>query len=255
MKNSTTRFSDRVENYIKYRPGYPARVLGILTSDCHLSSDSLIVDIGSGTGISTRLFLENQNTVYGVEPNTEMRQAAENFFKDNPHFHSINATAEQTHLPGDLFDFIIAGQAFHWFDREQTKLEFQRILKPQGWVVLLWNQRKTDTSPFLVAYENMLLEFATDYQEVNHTQISQADFTQFFAPHPLHTRTLPHSQTFDFESLKGRLLSSSYCPNVGQLGYESMLVRLQEIFAEHQTEGSVLFEYDTTLFYGHLRHD
>ncbi|WP_339730254.1 class I SAM-dependent methyltransferase [uncultured Gimesia sp.] len=253
MKDSTSRFSDRVENYIKYRPDYPAQVLEFLKSDCGLTSDSLIADIGSGTGISTRLFLENQNTVYGVEPNAEMRQAAEKFFKDNPHFHSVNATAEQTHLPGDLFDFVSAGQAFHWFDHEQAKFEFQRILKPQGWVVLLWNERKLDTTPFLVAYEKMLLDFATDYQEVNHTQITHADFTQFFAPHPLHTHTLPNSQTFDFEALKGRLLSSSYCPNEGQPGYDSMISRLQEIFAEYQTEGSVLFEYNTTLFYGHLR--
>ncbi|MCA9013819.1 MAG: class I SAM-dependent methyltransferase [Planctomycetaceae bacterium] len=253
MKNSTSRFSDRVENYIKYRPGYPAQVLEILKAECGLTPDALIADIGAGTGISTRLFLENQNTVYGVEPNTEMRQAAENSFKDNPHFHSVNATAEQTHLPGDLFDFVIAGQAFHWFDRETAKLEFKRILKPEGWVVLLWNERKVDTTPFLIAYENMLLEFATDYQEVNHTLISHADFAQFFAPYPLHTRTLPNSQTFDFEALKGRLLSSSYCPNIGQPGYEPIMSRLQEIFANHQTEGRVLFEYDTTLYYGHLK--
>ena len=253
MKNSTSRFSDRVDNYIKYRPDYPTQVLKYLKTDCGLSSDSLIADIGSGTGISTRLFLENQNTVYAVEPNSEMRQAAENVFKDNPHFHSVNATAEETHLPGDLFDFVIAGQAFHWFDQKQAKLEFQRILKPQGWVVLLWNERKVDTTPFLVAYEKMLLEFATDYQEVNHTQISLEDFTRFFAPHPLHTYTLPNSQTFNFESLKGRLLSSSYCPNEGQSGYEPILKRLQEIFEEHETEGSVLFEYDTTLYFGHLK--
>ncbi|QDT45857.1 hypothetical protein Pan241w_59850 [Gimesia alba] len=253
MKNSTSRFSDRVDNYIKYRPDYPTQVLETLKTNCGLSSDSLIADIGSGTGISTRLFLDNQNTVYAIEPNAEMRQAAENFFKDNPHFHSVNATAEETHLPGDLFDFVIAGQAFHWFDQKQAKLEFQRILKPQSWVVLLWNERKVDTTLFLVAYEKMLLDFATDYKEVNHTQISHEDFARFFDPHPLHTHTLPNSQTFDFESLKGRLLSSSYCPNEGQPGYEPMMKRLQDIFEEHQTEGSVLFEYDTTLYFGHLK--
>lgn len=253
MKNSTSRFSDRVENYVKYRPDYPTQVLEFLKSDCGLSSDSLIADVGSGTGISTRLFLENQNTVYAVEPNAEMRQAAEKFFKDNPQFHSINATAEETHLPENLFDFVLAGQAFHWFDQNQAKLEFQRILKLQGWVVLLWNERKVDTSPFLVAYEKMLRDFATDYDEVNHTQISHDDFARFFDPYPINTRTLPNHQTFDFEALKGRLLSSSYCPNEGQPGYESIIARLLEIFEEFQTEGTVLFEYDTTLFYGHLK--
>ncbi len=253
MQNPTSRFSDRVENYIKYRPGYPARVLDVLEAECDFTTDSLIADIGSGTGISTRLFLENQNTVYGVEPNTEMRTAAENLLNDYPQFHSVAATAEETHLPGNLFDFIIAGQAFHWFDRDQAKREFQRILKPEGWVVLIWNERKTDSTPFLIAYEKMLLEFATDYQEVNHTNLSQADFDRFFAPQPVLNHTFPNSQTFDFPALKGRLLSSSYCPNSGQPGYEQILSRLQEIFAAHQTEGTVSFDYDTNLFYGQIK--
>ncbi|WP_299464825.1 class I SAM-dependent methyltransferase [uncultured Gimesia sp.] len=253
MKNPTSRFSDRVENYIKYRPGYPTEVLKLLETECDLTPESLIADIGSGTGISAQLFLKHHNTVYGVEPNAEMRTAAETFLSDYPQFHSVNTAAEETHLPGDLFDFIIAGQAFHWFDRDRTKREFQRILKPEGWVVLIWNERKVDSTPFLIAYEKMLLEFATDYQEVNHTNISQGDFSQFFAPHPVLNHTFPNSQTFDFPALKGRLLSSSYCPNSGQPGHEQMMSRLQEIFAAYQTEGTVPFDYDTNLFYGHIK--
>lgn len=253
MHDSTSRFSDRVENYVKYRPRYPQGVLDVLTSECGLTRDALIADIGSGTGISSRLFLENGNSVYAVEPNTEMRQAAEKQFEACSRFHSVNATAEQTQLPGDLFDLIIAGQAFHWFDRGAARQEFRRILKTAGWVLLLWNERKTDSSPFLVAYEEMLKELATDYQDVNHTQISEDDFKRFFAPHPHHFRTLPNSQTFDFEALKGRALSSSYCPREGDPGYEPMLIRLHEMFDAHQSEGTVVFEYDTNLYFGHLK--
>lgn len=253
MKDSKTRFSDRVENYTKYRPGYPPQVLELLKTECGLSPDSLIADIGSGTGISTRLFLDHHNTVYGVEPNAEMRAAAEAFLKDYPQFHSIDATAEQTHLPADIIDFIIAGQAFHWFQPDRTKQEFQRILKPQGWVVLIWNERLVDTTPFLIAYEKMLLEFATDYQQINHTNITLAELEQFFNPHPIEHLTLPNHQIFDFPALKGRLLSSSYCPNLGEAGYEEIMKCLQEIFEENQTEGKIMFEYKTTLYFGHVK--
>ncbi|MCH9653813.1 MAG: class I SAM-dependent methyltransferase [Planctomycetes bacterium] len=253
MKNPTSRFSDRVDNYIKYRPSYPPQVLEHLKSVCGLTADSLIADIGSGTGILSRMFLDNQNDVYAVEPNAEMRGAAEIFFKDIPHFHSINATAEETHLTADSFDFIIAGQAFHWFDRRLTKTEFQRILKPQGWVVLIWNERKIESTPFLVAYEEMLLEFATDYQEINHTNISPAEFAEFFDPHPIRNYSIPNSQTFDFPALKGRLLSSSYSPHQEDPRYGKIMKRLREIFDVNESKGTVAFEYDTNLFYGHLK--
>lgn len=253
MKNSTTRFSDRVDNYIKYRPGYPPQVLELLKTECGFTPDSLIADIGSGTGISTQLFLDHNNTVYGVEPNTEMRTAAEEFLKNYPQFHSINATAEQTHLPADIIDFIVAGQAFHWFQRDQTKQEFQRILKPQGWVILIWNERLVDTTPFLIAYEKMLMDFATDYQQVNHTNISLSELEQFFEPHPIENHSFPNNQIFDFPALKGRLLSSSYAPNIGEPRYEQIITRLQEIFEENQSEGKVRFEYKTTLYFGHIK--
>lgn len=253
MKNPTSRFSDRVDNYIKYRPSYPLQVLEHLKTECGLTPDSLVADIGSGTGILTQLFLDNENEVYAVEPNTEMRQAAESSLKVSSHFHSINATAEETSFTTDLFDFIIVGQAFHWFDRERTKQEFQRILKPHGWVVLIWNERKIDSTPFLVAYEEMLLEFATDYEEINHTHISSADFNQFFAPHTFRSHSIPNSQTFDFPALKGRLLSSSYCPQPEDPRYEQIMKRLSEIFVANESQGTISFEYDTNLFYGHLK--
>ena len=253
MKNSTSRFSDRVDNYIKYRPGYPLEVLEHLKTNCGLTADSLIADIGSGTGISSRLFLDQHNTVYGVEPNQEMRHAAEKLLQEYTHFHSIDATAEKTHLPADSFDFIIAGQAFHWFNHELARQEFQRIIHPDGWVVLIWNERQTDTTPFLIDYEQLLLDFATDYKQVNHTNLSREDFARFFHPHQLHTATIPSQQSFDLESLTGRLLSSSYAPNIGQPGYRETLERLQEIFHQHQVNGTVDFKYDTNLYYGHIR--
>ncbi|HZQ47481.1 MAG TPA: class I SAM-dependent methyltransferase, partial [Verrucomicrobiae bacterium] len=153
MPSSTKRFSSRVENYIKYRPGYPQGIIDLMRKECQLTSASVIADIGSGTGILTELLLRNQNTVFGIEPNQEMRAAAERLLSSYPQFHSVPATAETTTLPDKCVDLITAGQAFHWFDREKTRQEFLRILKPQGWVALIWNDRNITTHAFFEAYE------------------------------------------------------------------------------------------------------
>lgn len=181
-----------------------------------------------------------------------MREAAEKFLQPYAKFHSISGTAEETGLPAESFDFVVAGQAFHWFDQTRAKQEFERILKPGGWVVLIWNERKTDTSPFLKEYEKLLLDYATDYQQVNHTRITDSDFAKFFAPHPFEQKSFPNQQIFDLPALTGRLLSSSYCPNVGEPGYAEILTRLEAIFTENQSEGAVCFEYDTSVYLGQL---
>src|SRR5262249_24618794 len=141
MTDVTQRFSSRVENYIKYRPGYPKDVIETLQSECGLIPDSIIADVGSGTGILTEMFLRNGNVVYGIEPNREMREAAARLLKDYPRFRSLSAQAEETTLDDASVDFITAGQAFHWFDRKKTRVEFARILKPRGRVSLIWNER------------------------------------------------------------------------------------------------------------------
>src|SRR4051794_38465761 len=171
MSDPTKRFSSRVEDYIKYRPSYPVEILDLLKKSYGLTSLNVVADIGSGTGISTELFLSNGNPVVGVEPNNEMRIAAERLLKAFPNFHSVSGTAEATTLDSSSFDFIVSGQAFHWFNREQARKEFVRILKPEGWVVLIWNDRKTDSTPFLEAYEQLLKTYGTDYEKVNHKQI------------------------------------------------------------------------------------
>src|SRR5580698_5790113 len=152
--NSTSRFSDRVENYVRYRPGYPPEVLEKLKCECGLTSGHPIADIASGTGIWTRMLLENGNRVFGVEPNAEMRAAGERLLAPFANFTSIAGTAEATTLPDDSLDFISAAQAGHWFDRAKARQEFVRVLKPGGWLVLLWNERVTDSTAFLRDYED-----------------------------------------------------------------------------------------------------
>jgi ubiquinone/menaquinone biosynthesis C-methylase UbiE len=252
MSNPTQRFSSRVENYVKYRPRYPQAVINHLRETCQLTPESIVADIGSGTGFLTKLFLQNENCVYGVEPNQPMREAGERFLKDYPHFTSVAGTAEETTLPNASVDFIVAGQAFHWFDRETTKTEFKRILKPQGWVVLIWNDRRTNSTPFLVAYEQLLETYGTDYGRVNHKQIDKTILDSFFDS-DCQQVSFYNAQNFDFEGLKGRLLSSSYTPEAEDLRYEAMLSKLRKIFNMHQIDEKVVFEYDTQVYYGRLK--
>jgi SAM-dependent methyltransferase len=252
MTDPTQRFSDRVENYIKYRPGYPNEVIAILRDECRLVPDSIVADVGSGTGILTEMFLRNGNVVYGIEPNQEMRDAAERLLKGYQRFYSIAAKAEETTLSDASVDFIVAGQAFHWFDREKTKIEFNRILKPGGWVALIWNERLTDTTPFLVAYERLLKDYSTDYEQVDHRRIDAAVIREFFGSDNFRLKQFKNVQVFDYEGVKGRLLSSSYAPEEGHPKYEPMMAELQRIFQAHQAEGKVIFEYVTQMYYGQL---
>jgi SAM-dependent methyltransferase len=181
-----------------------------------------------------------------------MRSAAESRFADQPRFHSTNASAESTSLADASVDLITAGQAFHWFDRERTRIEFSRILRPGGFVALFWNSRRTDTTPFLAAYENLLNQFATDYQQINHTNIDAGVLAEFFGSTPFQKRSFPNFQEFDYEGLKGRLLSSSYAPPVGHADHALMLAELQQIFHRYESAGLVRFDYDTELYFGRL---
>lgn len=249
--DSTHRFSDRVENYVKYRPGYPQAVLGILREETGLTPASVVADVGSGTGISAELFLRAGNPVIGVEPNAAMRAAAEALLANYPAFRSVAGSAEETTLPDASVDHVVAGQAFHWFDVEGARREFARVLRPGGWVVLLWNSRKMDATPFLRDYEALLQEFGTDYREVRHDNVTHAALAGFFFG-VFRKRTLANEQRLDFDGLRGRLLSSSYAPAEGHPRHAPMLAELERIFAAHQRDGRVILEYETEIYLGHV---
>jgi len=250
--DATSRFSDRVENYVRYRPGYPAEIVGALERECGLKPEHVVADIASGTGIWTRTLLENGNPVYGVEPNPDMRGAGERLLAAFPKFTSVKGTAEETGLTDLSVDFVTAAQAGHWFNREKARREFVRILKPDGWLVLLWNERCVDTTPFLRAYEEMLLTYGTDYEDVRHERTTDA-VNEFFDPDPYQERTFDMRQDFDYTGLEGRLLSSSYTPGPGHPKHEPMLAELRRIFEAHAAEDRVAFDYKTRVYFGRLQ--
>jgi SAM-dependent methyltransferase len=250
--NATSRFSDRVENYIRYRPGYPREVLRALQAECGLSPNAVVADIASGTGIWSRLLLENGNRVFGVEPNAEMREAGERLLAAFPNFTSVAGSAEATTLPDHCADFVTAAQAAHWFDRAGARGEFLRILKPGGWLVLLWNERHTDSTPFLRDYEQLLLTYGTDYDEVRHERTTSA-VNEFFGPAPFEERAFSMRQEFDYPGLEGRLLSSSYAPGSGHPQHAPMLRELKRIFELHKVQQRVEFDYTTRVFFGRMQ--
>jgi ubiquinone/menaquinone biosynthesis C-methylase UbiE len=251
VENSTRRFSSRVGNYVRYRPSYPLAVLDLLKTECGLTGASVIADIASGTGIFTRMLLQNGNRVFGVEPNADMRHAAEEFLRSYSHFTSIAGTAEATTLADHSVDLVTAAQAAHWFDREKARREFIRIGKPGAWTVLLWNERRTDSTAFLRAYEKLLVEYGTDYQDVRSERTTQQIET-FFAPAQFQVRTFDYQQEFDCPALEGRLLSSSYTPQTGDSRYEPMVRELRRMFDKYRVSDRVAFEYDTRVYYGQL---
>src|SRR2546423_1820139 len=245
----TRRFSSRVADYIKYRPRYPRSVVELLRDECGLRPASVVADVGSGTGILSELFLRNGNRVYGVEPNREMREAGERLLADYDIFVSVEGRAEATTLPDRSVDFVTSGQALHWFERDAARREFARILRPGGWVVAVWNDWNAEASPFLRDYERLLIDFGTDYQEVCIRAGDDNDLVRpYFSPGEVRLKTFGNQQVFDFESLKGRLISSSYAPEPGHPNFAPMIERLASIFERHQEDGRGVFGYDKKVY-------
>lgn len=251
MLNSTERFSSRVANYIKYRPSYPATVLELLSVRCGLAATSVVADVGSGTGILTELLLETGAEVYGIEPNREMREAGERLLHDYGRFHSVEGTAEATTLSDACVDLVTASQAFHWFDVQKSRRELGRILRPRGWVALVWNERPLEAVPLLDEYDALLRRHCPDYDRVREMRADEGKMREFFGHRP-EGAVFANRQSFDYAGLEGRLMSSSYAPEAGHPEHEPMIAGLRDLFERHRRAGKVLFPYRTLVFFGQL---
>jgi SAM-dependent methyltransferase len=249
--DSKTRFSTRVADYVRYRPGYPWELIPLLRTECGLRPGHVVADIGSGTGFLSELFLKDGNRVYGIEPNEAMRLAGEQYLASYDGFSSITGSAEATTLDDASVDFVTAGQAFHWFQPDTTRQEFRRILKPNGWIVVAWNDRELDT-PFATAYEDLLVKFGTDYKKVRDAYPEANAMQQFFAGGTVTQRSVPNEQVLDRDGLLGRLRSSSYAPQEGDPNYEPMITALDNLFLANQQDAKVRMEYATHIYIGRL---
>ena len=255
----TGRFSSRVRAYVDARPRYPRELVTLIERETGLARDGVVADIGSGTGFSSEPFLATGRKVIGVEPNRAMRDAAEELLATYPSFVSFDGTAEQTGLPDHSVDLVIAGQAFHWFDVARAREEFRRILRPPWPVVLFWNARQRDSTPFLRAYEALLEKYGTDYLEVrartdglHQAGEDRISAIERFFDGGVQRHVLSNAQVLNFEALEGRLLSSSYTPLPEDARYQPMLQELTRIFDEHQVDGTVTMLYDLEVYIGQL---
>jgi SAM-dependent methyltransferase len=248
MREPTERFSDRAEAYAKFRPGYPDDMLRFL--ETLVAPPAAVADVGSGTGILTRELLKSGYDVWAVEPNEAMRTVAERTLAGCAAFRSVNGTAEVTTLADRTIDLITCAQAFHWFDRVQTRSEFSRILKSNSWTALIWNERRDDASPINRAYDNLLKAMAHDYQNVSHRRVAVEDIRSFFAPGEVKLRTLANYQILNLNGFLGRLISSSYVPSLGQPGHQEIVEAAKKLFEAHQASGKITFEYETKVYLG-----
>ncbi len=252
MSDPTKRFSDRVEDYVRYRPRYPAEVIASLVGCCGLASGWTVADVGSGTGILSEMFLRLGCRVFGVEPNPEMRSRGERVLAHYPRFTSVDGRAEATGMADGSVDLVTAGQAFHWFDRAATRAEFARVLRPGGWVALVWNKRRKTGTPLAVGYETLLLDYALDYRSVDHDNVTDRVIADFFHPSPVEMRSFENHRTLDHAGLEGYLRSASYAPPPGHPSHLPMLAALRALFDALEVGGTVVLEYDTVLYFGRL---
>jgi SAM-dependent methyltransferase len=255
MKDPKLRFSNRAAEYANYRPGYTREILSFLEEKCDLTNDSVVADVGSGTGILSKLLLHSGNRVLGIEPNDEMREAAEGLLGHHPRFESVAGAAEATTLANGSVVFIIAGNSFHWFDHHAARAEFLRVLKPSGRVAIVWNVRRKTGVPFLEDLERLLSEHRVDDSGVEAASYKNIyERTEaFFGAGGFETTRFPTAQSLDFEGLKGLVLSYSSMPAEGEPGSGAMLHDLEGVFRANESGGQVTMEYVVRVYCGSLR--
>lgn len=244
--SATSRFSNRAENYARYRPGYPDELFLFIEKSLGLLPSSGIVDIGSGTGLFAGPLLKHGYGVVCIEPNEDMRRAGEERLRKYPAFQSMGSTAEATGLPDQSVDLITIAQTFHWLDPLATRLECKRILKPGGAVLLAWNRQLNKT-----AFEKKYTAVRHQYRigEPGPQPIDPVHIAAFFAPETAQYHVFPNTQLLDFEGLKGQLLSKSYIPLPGHELYDAMITDLIKLFVNNNENGLVRIEYETLLYW------
>ena len=252
MGKTTERFTGRVDHYRQYRPRYPALIVGLLQQECGLTEESSIADVAAGTGLLAEIFLAQEYSVIAVEPNDGMRHVCSLLAEQFPKLQCVSGTAEATGLAAHSVDLITVGQAMHWFDLKQTRAEFVRVLKPNGWCAVVYNHRKISGDGFHEKYEHLLREFGTDYATVCEQHLTAEKLRDFFAPCEMRRASFSNAQRLTLEGLEGRVLSSSYMPSMEHPRYHAMRAAIADLFEKYEKGGEVCLEYECVVCYGLL---
>jgi SAM-dependent methyltransferase len=244
-----SRFCGRADVYSRYRPQYPNGIIPKLEEEIDFNREKIVADVGTGTGLLAELFLRNGNKVWGVEPNPEMRSGAVETLSGYKNFVAVVGSAEHTTLESSSIDLVTVGQALHWFDQENSKKEFSRILKAGDYVAIVYNERKN--LPGLMAdYQTLVERHAAD--RIKPPEKDDSYLTKFFGTNQFKKFTFPNSQLLDAEGLIGRASSASYFPKPGDDSYQNLRIELLGLFSKYQSEGKVELIYDTLLFLGKI---
>ena len=249
---ATERFGNRADAYTRGRPSYPQALVEELQRAGALKPESIVVDIGVGTGLSAEPFLRSGYSVIGVEPNGKMRAAGDEYLRQFAQYRSVAGTAEETSVADAAADLVIAGQAFHWFDVPRAAAEVRRILRPGGWCALIWNDRQTSGSAFLAGYEALLRTHGIDYDKVTHRHVDEPAIDRFFAPQKPRVVMFDNPRLLRLEDLQALAASASYLPAPDDPRHEAMQLALHGLFDAHARSGEVTMMYRTRMHYAQI---
>jgi SAM-dependent methyltransferase len=251
--NPTTRFSGRVEAYRRYRSRYSREIIPLLEERCDLKRESVIADIGAGTGMLAELFLENGNSVFAVEPNAEMRAACQELAPIYPRLTCIDGAAGESGLPDHSVDFVTAGRALHWFDQINARREFLRILRTDGWVVLASLGPRRRPEAVNREYQTILREHGLDYARLRDRYDADSSASRLFASCEFQKIEFTERKEMTYEELEGHALSLSVTPQPSDPRFPAMQEALRGYFARHESGGKMQMPMNCTIHFGHLR--
>ena len=242
-RNSSERFSDRVEAYLAGRPRYPAVIVAHLAARGALPANGIVADIGIGTGLSAEPFLAAGYPVIGIEPNAPMRAAGSEYLGRFPAFEMRDGSADATGLADACVDLVLAAQAFHWFDAARFRVESLRILRAGGWAALVWNDRDLGGTPFLAGYEALLVEYGQDYLAIRYRHQGTDAIPVYFGGVAPAAAEFRHQRRMDWTAVAALANSASYLPGAGQPGHAELMAELLRLFDAHAENGSIEMRY------------
>jgi len=240
--NPTGRFSDRAADYTRHRPDYPAAAFDAMLDGLGEPASITAADVGAGTGISSRQLASRGVRVLAIEPNAEMRSAADGAagveWRDG--------TAERTGLADTSVALVLCAQAFHWFRAGEALAEFHRVLVPGGRLALMWNTRdRADplTRGYVEAIHAVNGEHPAEMRPFDHGGIEAGGRFE-----PARLVRVPNAQRLDRDGLIGRAASASYVPREGA-AFEQLVRLLSDVWARHRdAAGLVTMRYETRLW-------
>lgn len=247
----TERFTGRVEAYRRFRSGYPREIIPMLQEKCALTRESVVADVGAGTGMLSEPFLENGNRVFAIEPNPDMRAACRELLERYPGLTCVDGTAEDTRLGDHSVDFVAVGRALHWFDQSKCRPEFARILREGGWVLLASQGPHNRSEPAIREFQTILKEHGLDYERLRHQYDIENAARRFFEGE-FQEAEFPATEEMTYGELEGFALSLSVTPKPGHPGFPAMQKSLKEYYTRHESGGKVRMPMTCKIHWGHL---